>query len=135
MSGVRESALRILLTCFSKFAFDVKVTHITGISVPNKAVRVYFDGKDYIKTTGEDGIAHFEINVDEDFENDYSDSNILSIEIYNGDASEYTGVQTSFNLNIIPRKDYTKFEDTDENTYKATLYKLDLNSSIKFSNL
>ena len=118
-----------------KFAFDVKVTHITGISVPNKAVRVYFDGKDYIKTTGEDGIAHFEINVDEDFENDYSDSNILSIEIYNGDASEYTGVQTSFNLNIIPRKDYTKFEDTDENTYKATLYKLDLNKNANINDI
>lgn len=112
-----------------KYSFDVKVTHITGILVPNKKVRVKFNDKDYLETTGEDGIAHFEINTVEDTENYETKPSIESIDVYNGEASEYTDAQTSFNLNVIPRKDYTNFEDTDENTYKATLYKLDLNKN------
>lgn len=107
------------------FGFDVKVTHITGIPVVNKAVVAKFDGSDtYKETTNEQGIAHFSINIETDDSNTYSDTTLRSreISICNGDAEEYTNAETYKALYIFNRNTYTNIEKKEK--YEVTLNKL-----------
>ena len=74
----------------SKFEFDVKINHITGLNVPNKTVSAQIDGKIYRVNSNENGIAHFVIDVPSS--NDvYSNPRSWPIKIFNGDSQEYTG--------------------------------------------
>ena len=107
------------------FEFDVKVNHITGLSVPNKSVVVKCGENVYKETTGEDGIAHFTINTDNYETSDFTtEPRYLGIDIYNGDLQEYTDIEQFTSIYILNRSTYTKIEEPEENKYKITLYKL-----------
>ena len=104
------------------FEFDVKINHITGLTVPNKTIRAEYEGKTYKATSGEDGIAHFSIDIPVEKTKD-SYPNYKSIIVYNGDMEEYTTAEDYLHIYVIYKDVYTKTETT-ENTCKATIYKL-----------
>lgn len=108
----------------SKFDFDIKVKHITGLVVPNKSVVIKYGENIYKEITSTDGIAHFSINVNEE-DNLKSEPTYQEINIYNGDAEEYTDAEKYFGIYVLNRNTYTKIENSEENLYKVTLYKLD----------
>ena len=108
------------------YEFDVKVTHITGIAVPNKSVKVNFNGDTYIEKTGKDGKARFsiKINVKDD---DKTIPNYEQIQIFNGDNQEYTDQEENYDIQVLTRNTYTDSEYRGSgDSYNATLYKLDL---------
>lgn len=109
------------------FEFDVKVTHITGIPVVNKAVIAKFNGSNECKKmTNEEGIAHFSIKIENDDENIYSDTLLRTreISICNGDAEEYTDVETYKSIYIFNRNTYTNIDKKENTKYEVTLNKL-----------
>ena len=120
----------------TQYEFDVKVTHITGLLVPNKKVKVQYrynygtNEKEYIATTGPDGIAHFSINIVDD-ENVTTTPNSGQISVYNGDAQEYTDEKNYKEIYTINRDVYTKIENTSKNKYKINLYKLAENKNVE----
>jgi len=114
-----------------KFEFDVKITHITGLAVPNKTVCVEYKDEVHRVVSGEDGIAHFSIEISEG-DTLSTRYNNESISIYNGDSAEYTGESTYINIYEINREVYTDIEENDSN-YKATLYKLVDDKNIIFN--
>lgn len=118
----------------TKFEFDVKVNHITGLAVPNKTVRAKYDGKTYRATTGEDGIAHFSIDIPTEASiSSYPSSK--QITIFNGDVEEYTGKESYINIYVLTSDVYMKREENDEKIYKISLYKLatDINTTVDYS--
>lgn len=119
------------------FEFDVKVEHITGIMVPNKSVVVQYDGKTYKETTNEEGIAHFSVKMVADTSAEYSkttEPTYQEIDIYNGNAEEYTDAEEYVSVYVLKRDTYTKIEETEKNVYKLTLYKLanDKNTTVDY---
>ncbi len=117
------------------FEFDVKVNHITGLTVANKTVKISYNGTEYREVTDENGIAHFSIqieNIDSSYENTtgfyYRD-----IYIYNGETEEYTGDEDVINLYVLSRNTYTDIQRTSSNIFDITLYKLFENKSINVS--
>lgn len=107
----------------TKFEFDVKVKHITGLVVPNKSVAIEYEDQIFKETTGEDGVAHFSINVD--IEDDFGTQPMnKEIDIFNGDAEEYTTAETYTYIYLLNRHTYTNIEEMDNRKYKVTLYKL-----------
>lgn len=119
----------------TQYEFDVKVSHITGLLVPNKKVKVKCDyygmnEKEYIATTGENGIAHFAIDITKDnSETTFPQS--LNIKVYNGDVQEYTEQVTYKSIYTINRDVFTKIEKLDKNTYEINLYKLAKNKNVE----
>lgn len=114
------------------YEFDVKINHITGLLVPNKTIRVEYEGKTYRETSGEDGIAHFKIEIPEkDIKTTYPQYS--TIIIYNGDLEEYTENEEYISLCMLYNDVYTK-EEINENIYKATIYKLDTDKNEIVSN-
>lgn len=108
----------------TNYEFDVKINHITGLVVPNKTIRVQYEGKTYREVSGEDGIAHFKIKIPEkDIKTTYA--HYSTITIYNGDLEEYTEKEDSITLYVLYKDVYTNQENTDKNIYKAAIYKLD----------
>ena len=117
----------------TSYEFDVKINHITGLLVPNKTIRVAYEGKTYRETSGEDGIAHFKIEIPtKDIKTTYPQYS--TIIIYNGDLEEYTEEEEYIPLCILYNDVFTKEEETKENIYKATIYKLDTNRNEMVSN-
>lgn len=106
----------------TKFEFDVKVNHITGLMVPNKTVRVSFDSKTYRGNTDENGIAHFSIDIPT-LNKLSSTPEMKSLTVYNGDSQEYTGKEIYTRIYILNKDVYTAIEEND-NTYEVTLYKI-----------
>ena len=108
-----------------KFDFDVKVKHITGLNVTNKKVTAVFEGKNYSAITGADGVAHFSLPIKIPVGNRDNTTNLkgFSINIYSGDAIEYSNNENSIYVNVINRKAYTDFKE-EKDKYKITLYKL-----------
>jgi len=117
-----------------KFEFDVKINHITGLAVPNKTIRATYDGKTFKATSGEDGIAHFAINISNTY-TEYSSPESKSITVYNGDFEEYTEAEDYISIYVLNKDVYTKTEVSDENICKATLYKLatDKNVTVEYN--
>lgn len=80
--------------CDGSFDFGVKVTHISGVTVSGKKVRVEFDDTSYYATTGDDGIALFSLPADTDYGAYYSDYGRAgsitcnTVKVYNGDLTE-----------------------------------------------
>ena len=109
-----------------KVNFDVKVKHITGLIVPNKKVTIK-TGENNIETklTENDGIAHFEIQLDKAENEDTSDLMYKTIEIFNGDENEYNLSETEYTIAVLKRNTHTVFDETETGKIKATLYKLD----------
>lgn len=112
-----------------EYQFDIKVTHITGLVVPNKNIKISYNGNMYDAKTGEDGIAHVTIKLEK---NKYEDENQTgyiydSVEIFNGDLQEYTDAETSIYIIRFNRNIHTKIDEKEQ--YKATLYKLDENKN------
>lgn len=117
----------------TSYEFDVKINHITGLLVPNKTIRVLHEGKTYRETSGEDGIAHFKIEISKkDIKTTYPQYS--TIIVYNGDLEEYTEEEEYIPLCILYNDVFTKEEETKENIYKATIYKLDTNRNEIVSN-
>ena len=118
----------------TKFEFDVKINHITGLTVPNKTIRATCDGKTFKATSGEDGIAHFAIDIP-NTSTEYSSPNYKSITVYNGDLEEYTEAEDYISIYVLSKDTYTKTEVSDTNICKATLYKLstDKNVTVDYS--
>lgn len=115
------------------FEFNVKINHITGLTVPNKTIRAKYDGKTYKATSGEDGIAHFSIDIPvKEHESSYANRN--QITIYNGDTEEYTGKEEYIDMYEIHKDVYTKTQRTTD-TCKATIYKLatDRNITVEYN--
>lgn len=111
--------------------FDVKVKHITGLMVPNKKVVATYHEERIAQTTGEDGIAHFSIKLDEG-EKDNTDPSIQSMNIYNGDDIEYTNAENYINVAILDKNvRMEEVSNTAKGEYKAKLYKLDTNRNAK----
>lgn len=115
-----------------KFEFDVKINHITGLTVPNKTIRVTCSGKTYRIASNESGIAHFSVDIPiiEGMEAINSSPSTTTIDVYNGDSEEYTGKQQNIDVFILKKDVYTKIEEKD-NTYVATLYKLADDRNVK----
>ena len=107
-----------------KVNIDVKVKHITGLDVPNKTVVLTYEDETYTETTGEDGIAHFNIKLstDERRNSTYIDSQGVSI--FNGDAEEYNDAETYYTVYILNRNVFTEEKYDAKGVYKAILYKL-----------
>ena len=117
----------------TSYEFDVKINHITGLLVPNKTIRVLHEGKTYRETSGGDGIAHFKIEISKkDIKTTYPQYS--TIIVYNGDLEEYTEEEEYIPLCILYNDVFTKEEETKENIYKATIYKLDTNRNEIVSN-
>lgn len=112
----------------SKFEFDVKVTHITGLVVPNKTVSAKYSDKIYRVKSGEDGIAHFSIEIP-DTETLSSGYKVESISIFNGDSQEYTEQEIYIDIYEINKELYTDIKRKD-NKYAATIYKLANNKNL-----
>ena len=108
---------------------DVKVTHITGLTVPNKKVTIKDGEKLDTKVTGEDGIAHFNIKIDGAKQRENTNPIYKTIEIFNGDENEYTNSETEFNMIVLNRNTYTKFIEPKNGNYQATIYKLHKNEN------
>ena len=112
-----------------KFDFQVKVEHITGLSVPNKSVVVEYKDEIYRGTTNENGIAKFSLKLEEDDE-DTTITAYREIAIYNGDLEEYTDSEEYIDITVLSRNTYTETESYGENNkYKVTLYKLSENKN------
>ncbi len=120
-----------------KYEFDVKVNHITGLVVPNKKVRVEYFGKIYTEITGENGIAHFAIDIEAD-ETESSNPNGTTITIKNGDGEEYTDKDYYKEIFILSRDVYVDKQE-NEDAYTVDIYKLakdkDINVSYDLSNI
>ena len=117
-----------------EYKFDVKVSHITGLVVPNKTVRARYNDSEFAETTGTDGIAHFRIKLEKSkYEQEQeSGPNYDGVQIFNGDQVEYTDAETwlaiaRFNRNVNTDTNYEK------NSYKSTLYKLEKTKNIKMN--
>ena len=113
----------------TKFEFDVKVNHITGIAVPNKTVRASMDSKTYRVTTDENGIAHFSVEIPASSKL-YSDPETEVLTIYNGDSAEYTGKEIYMAIYSLNKDVHTTIEKVND-TYEATLHKLLKDKDIK----
>lgn len=113
---------------------DVKVTHITGLTVPNKKVTIKDGEKLDTKITGEDGIAHFNIKIDSAKQKDDTSPIYKTVEIFNGDENEYTSSETEHNMIVLKRNTYTKISEPKNGKYQATIYKLnkDENKDISY---
>ena len=106
----------------TKFEFDVKVNHITGLTVPNKTVRARYEGKVYRVTSDENGVAHFSIDIPKSQEVS-SQPLAKTIQVYNGDSEEYTGKEIYIEIKVLTKDIYAKNESKDD-TNIITLYKL-----------
>jgi len=113
----------------TKYEFNVKVNHITGLAVPNKNVRVNVQGKTYRVDSDENGIAHFSVDVPTS-DGLYSNPSSTQITIYNGDLEEYTGKEQYLNVIRLSRDVHTVIEEKDK-TYTATIYKIADDRNIK----
>ncbi|MCI9063807.1 MAG: hypothetical protein HFJ17_04325 [Clostridia bacterium] len=106
-----------------KFSFAVKVEHITGLAVPNKTVAIKYNDKIYKKVTDEEGIAKFEVKVK--VEDDMKTSpNGQEIEIFNGDALEYTDSENYIDIYVLNRDTYTDINEEISKKFKLSLYQL-----------
>ena len=103
---------------------DIKVTHITGLTVPNKKVTIKHGEKLDTKITGEDGIAHFNIKIDSAKQKDDTSPTYKTVEIFNGDENEYTSSETEYNMIALKRNTYTKISEPKSGKYQAIIYKL-----------
>ena len=112
----------------TKFEFDVKINHITGLTVPNKMVRVRLNGKTYRVASNENGIAHFSVDIPK-YNREWSSPTSETIHIYNGDSEEYTGKEQYLNIYVLNKDTYTKTE-IKENNYIATIYKLEADRNV-----
>ena len=115
-------------------SLDVKVTHITGLIVPNKKVTIKDGEKIDTKVTDEDGIAHFNIKIDNSEEIVNTSPIYKVIEIFNGDENEYTNTETEHKMIVLNRNTYTKITDFEDDKCLATIYKLkkDENKEISY---
>lgn len=106
-----------------KFEFDVKVSHITGLMVPNKSVVVDYEGKKYRATTNKNGIAHFSFKVKKEKYDRYLA--YQSVAVYNGDVEEYVDTESEdyFTICALSRDVDTQTETKDKKC-KITLNKL-----------
>lgn len=106
--------------------FDVKVTHITGLIVPNKNVTIKI-GENHLETkkTGENGIAHFEIKTEEDNEDIRYNLSYQEIEVYNGDQNEYTTADTTIHVPVVQGDTHIEEKSDTDKEYKIQIYKLD----------
>ena len=104
------------------YEFDVKVTHITGLVVPNKKVLVKFNGEELLEKTDENGIVHFSVNVSRDDEKTYT-TTYMYMEVFNGDLEEYNDASTTKDVLLIYRDVYTSI-NRDGNNYELSAYKL-----------
>ncbi len=111
----------------TKFEFDVKINHITGLVVPNKMVRVRCGSETYRVASNENGIAHFSINISNE-DRLWSGASTKTIQIYNGDSEEYTGKEQYMTVYVLTKDVYTETEFKD-NKYVATLHKLNGNKN------
>lgn len=117
----------------TNYDFDVKVTHLTGLNVPNKKVTIkYGDGKLETKSTDEYGIAHFSVYLENE-ENSFDPHiDFNTIEIFNGDENEYEKSSNYINFGVLKRDVYGKFTQ-EEDIYKLNIYKLDQTKDISIS--
>lgn len=104
------------------YEFDVKVTHITGIVVPNKNVVVNINEEEIHGKTDETGIAHFSVKISKEDEKEYASSYIY-LGVYNGDVEEYSYASTSKDILVIYRDIYTTVENKDD-IYELSCYKV-----------
>lgn len=107
----------------SSYEFDVRVKHVTGILVPNKAIVVKYGDEILRGRTGEDGIAHFSINIVDEGDDYYVSGK--TIEVYNGNAEEYVTSETYKTIYGISRNVY------GDVTEKGNIYELKLNTLLK----
>lgn len=112
----------------TKFEFDVKINHITGLTVPNKTVTAVCDGKTYRVLSNENGIAHFTVDIPKE-EWKTSSPTTESIRIYNGDSEEYTKTEQYLSVTVLHKDTYTKTESKD-NVYRGTIYKLETDKNV-----
>ena len=115
--------------------FDVKVRHITGLLVPNKRVAVTYENQTLIEKTGEDGVAHFKVQLEKEenrSDNKGTEPYYQSVSIYNGDDTEYTNAETLLTVIELNRDTYT-WQDHESENYKATLYKLETDKNININ--
>ena len=114
------------------FDFDVKVTHITGIPVPNKSVTIEYEGKTTKVKTDENGLAHVSIQTVYDGDEDYSGIRYQTISVYNGDSEEYSEAIEYIELRVISRNVNIEIQGNEKNI-DITLNKLlkDKNEHIK----
>ncbi len=115
----------------NNYEFDVKVTHITGLVVPNKSVVVTCNDIIYRETTGEDGIAHFSIPIHEDDDEQSSMIPYKEMSIFNGDAEEYSSAENYFGVWIIHRNVFANIETVSKNSFKLTINKLSKDKNAK----
>lgn len=114
-----------------KYDFDVKVTHITGLVVPNKKVLVRFNGQELLEKTDENGIAHFSVDIAKEDEKTYIVTNMY-MEVYNGDLEEYNDTVTTKDVELIYRDIYTTVNNTGSN-YELSAYKLQKDKEMEVS--
>ena len=114
-----------------KYDFDVKVTHITGLVVPNKKVLVRFNGQELLEKTDENGIAHFSVDIEKDDEKTYI-TTYMYMEVYNGDLEEYNDTATTKDVELIYRDIYTTVNNTGSN-YELSAYKLQKDKEMEVS--
>ena len=114
-----------------KYDFDVKVTHITGLVVPNKKVLVRFNGQELLEKTDENGIAHFSVDIEKDDEKTYI-TTYMYMEVYNGDLEEYNDTATTKDVELIYRDIYTTVNNTGSN-YELSAYKLKKDKEMEVS--
>lgn len=107
----------------SEYKFKVQVKHITGLNVPNKTVAIEYDNNIYRKTTNEEGIAEFSIQITQN-PNNSTEPYYQTISIKNGDLEEYNTSLEELEIYIIDKNTYTKIEKTELNKYQITLYKI-----------
>ena len=126
----------------------VKATHITGLIVPNKKITIntgenkeFYDkngdlihGNLITETTGEDGIAHFTVKI-----NDAKDIESAmypfyqAIEIYNGEEVEYNNLINNVDIKVLNRNVYSE-DKSNNDTYRLELHKLANNKNIDIYN-
>ena len=106
------------------FEFGVKVTHITGLIVPNKKVTIKRgENEIYTEETGEDGIAHFKLKIDSVKDETQTYPEYEYIEIYNGDDIEYTASETEYTIPVLRTGTRAKVDQNDEK-YSLEIHKL-----------
>ncbi len=117
----------------TNYEFDVKVTHITGLNVPNKKVTIECgDFYKDTKLTDENGIAHFSIYLEDEEEVRSLPIYYKNIRIFNGDENEYNKNDEGIDIPVLQRDVYGE-ELNEDNTYKLKLHKLDQTKDIKVS--
>ena len=116
------------------YEFDVKVTHITGIGVPNKNIAIKYNEKLIRQKTDETGTAHVSLKIKSNLAGSGIDRQTVSV--YNADAEEYSESEQYLELNVISKDVYTDIEyDKESSKYTVDLYKLLNNKKDNIENI